>query len=204
MEDTRLERPLDRLVESVCEAGALVWGAALLVVAVYVSTELLSRKLFSVTLITGSNEISGYVSAIASTWAFSYSLVKRSHVRIDILTRALPSAYRAFLDVVAMLSMATFAASFVWFVTKYLILVWVKNTHSTSSLAVPIWVPVGAWYLGWVLFLIVTIYLAITSAIDLLHGAFAAVDARVGSSSGEEPIEIELSAGTQDHGGRVQ
>ena len=49
-----------------------------------------------------------------------------------------------------------------------------------------------AWYAGWIVFLIVSIYLTLVSAWAYFRGELAAVQDRVGSISEEEEVELEI------------
>ena len=61
-----------------------VWlaGLALLLCAFMVTVDVFFRKYLNMTM-SGSDEISGYVFAASTTWAYSYCLLNRSNVRID-------------------------------------------------------------------------------------------------------------------------
>ena len=91
---------LDRGVEWICEKASLVCGAMLIASAIYVSVDLVARKLLNLSLV-GANEISGYVLGISTAWAFSYALLKRSHIRIDVFYRYLPPRWQAAVDIMA-------------------------------------------------------------------------------------------------------
>src|SRR5690606_17388819 len=65
--------------------------------------EVLGRRI-SVFRIGGADEIAGYVMAGIATWGFSYALVERAHVRIDLVHAKLPSPSRALFDVIALTS----------------------------------------------------------------------------------------------------
>ena len=182
---------LDRAIEWICERAALVCGAMLIASAIYVSADLIARKLLDFTFV-GANEISGYVLAISSAWAFSYAVLKRSHIRIDVFYRYLPRRWRAAVDVVAIAALAGFAAIFVWYANRYFLQVWGRGTRSITSLALPLWVPMLAWYVGWIVFLIVSVYLTVVSAWAYYRGELAAVQARVGPISEEEEAELEI------------
>jgi hypothetical protein len=54
-----------------------------------------------------------------------------------------------------------------------------------------LWIPMLAWYAGWVVFLIVSLYLTVVSAWAYSRGELAAVRERVGSIS-EEEVELAL------------
>ena len=62
-----------------------VWiaGTALLLSAFMVTFDVLFRKFFSITM-SGSDEVSGYVFAAGTTWAYSYCLLNRSNVKYDL------------------------------------------------------------------------------------------------------------------------
>jgi TRAP-type C4-dicarboxylate transport system permease small subunit len=182
---------LDRSVEWVCETAALVCGAMFIVSAIYVSVDLIVRKLLNLSFV-GANEISGYVLAVATSWAFSYALLKRSHIRIDVFYRYLPRRWQAAIDVVAVATLAGFAAIFAWYANRYFWQVWGRGSRSITSLAFPLWIPMLAWYAGWVVFLIVSVYLTVVSAWGYVRGELAAVQSRVGSISEEEEAELEI------------
>jgi TRAP-type C4-dicarboxylate transport system permease small subunit len=142
-------RALDHGVEWLCEKAALVCGAMLIASAIYVSADLIARKVLNLSLV-GANEISGYVLAVSTAWAFSYALLKRSHIRIDVFYQYLPRHWRAAIDVMAIAALAGFAAIFVWYANRYFLQVWERGTRSITSLALPLWIPMLAWYAGWI------------------------------------------------------
>ena len=71
-----------------------VWagGVLMLVAAVVVTLDVLQRKVSHLTglSISGSDEISGYLFAISTAWAFSFALLHRANVRVDALYLVLP------------------------------------------------------------------------------------------------------------------
>lgn len=184
-------RRLDRVIEQVCEAAVIFCGMLLIAAAVYVSADLISRKVFSASLV-GANELSGYVLAISTAWAFSYALVHRSHIRIDVFYRNLPARWRAAIDVVAVASLAALAAVFVFFAQRYLFFVWQRGSRSITSLAMPLWIPMSGWLLGWIFFLLISTYLTVVSAMAFVRGEIAEVQRRVGAISEDEEAAMEL------------
>jgi TRAP-type C4-dicarboxylate transport system permease small subunit len=187
-------RSLDRSIQWVCEKAALVCGAMLIASAIYVSADLIARKILNLSLV-GANEISGYVLAVSTAWAFSYTLLKRSHIRIDVFYRYLPIRWQAVIDVLAVATLAGFAAIFAWYANRYFWQVWGRGTRSITSLALPLWIPMLAWYAGWIAFLIVSVFLTVMSARAFVRGELAAVQARVGSISEEEEVDLEMDPG---------
>jgi TRAP-type C4-dicarboxylate transport system permease small subunit len=120
----------------------LVWagGAALMVAAIIVTIDVLCRKFLGVTM-SGSDEISGYVFAASTTWAYSYTLLHRSNVRIDALYNLLPRPVTAVLDVIGL----ALLLYYMWFMTSTAVLAflesWELNSVSITTLETPQWIP---------------------------------------------------------------
>ncbi len=157
----------------------------LILSAMYVSAELIVRKLLNLSLV-GANEISGYTLAIGTAWAFSYTLLKRSHIRIDAFYMLLPPRARAAIDVVSIASLTGFGGILVWYGTKSLFFVWSMHVVSITTLEMPLWIPMLVWNLGLVLFFVVGMYLTVTSLMAFVRGDIATIQARVGTVSGDE------------------
>ena len=182
---------LDTIFETVCEKAALLCGYLLILAAGYVSAELIARKLLGISL-GGANEVSGYVLAVTTAWSFGYTMLKRSHIRIDVFTRGLSSKARAATDLMSAISMVVFAGIFVWFAVGYLDFVWQRGTRSITTLAMPIWIPVLVWCAGWILFLAVCIYLALLGTRAFLRRDYGEVQLRIGSVMEEEELIVSL------------
>ncbi len=182
---------LDHVLLNITETASLVCGVLLILSAFYVSAELLSRKFLNIALL-GSNEISGYVVAIGTSWAFGYALMKRSHIRIDVFYRYLPPRWLFAVDVLAAASLAAFEIIFVWYATHFLAQTWTRNSHSITSLDAPLWIPIFAWYLGWVVFLIASVYVTVASAWAYFRGDYGTVRRLAGSISQHEEVELEI------------
>ena len=64
--------------------GAWAGGAMILLAAVVVTVEVISRKLLAFAF-SGSDEIAAYLFAIGTSWSLAHVMVTRGHVRIDVL-----------------------------------------------------------------------------------------------------------------------
>ena len=93
-------------LQSFSRFATWVGGAALLLSAIMVTADVVSRKIFGITM-SGSDEITGYVFAAATTWAYSYCLFTRSNIRIDVLYNQLGTRTRGWLDLLG-LSLLTY------------------------------------------------------------------------------------------------
>ena len=87
----------------------LVWigGAFLILSAFMVTADVFSRKLFSVTL-AGSDEISGYIFGVSTSFALAFTLIERANIRVDALYSRFPSWLRRFGDFIALIMLISF------------------------------------------------------------------------------------------------
>ena len=95
-----------------------VWagGLAMLFSALIVFAEVIGRKIGGNEIlpglvlpefrVPGSDEYTGYIFAGATTWAYAYCLIHRSHIRIDALYNLFPQKVRAILDVIGLALLA--------------------------------------------------------------------------------------------------
>ena len=87
---------------------AFVCGLELLLLGFFITYQVVARKLGWV-MAPATDVMSGYVLAMAATWAFSYSLRSGSHVRIDVLLPYMNNFIRGIADWLAVLAVAFFA-----------------------------------------------------------------------------------------------
>lgn len=141
-------------------AIAVICGVVLLVTAVYVLAEILLRRFVGRGL-GGTDEISGYVMAGVAAWGFSYALVERAHVRIDVFTGLLPKAGRSFFDLLALLSINFVAVLVTYWGWRVVSTTLTRGSRSNTPLETPMWIPQSIWLAGWA-------WLTIVSAILVL------------------------------------
>ncbi|NKC13820.1 MAG: TRAP transporter small permease subunit [Gammaproteobacteria bacterium] len=157
---------LHRRLEQISKYAVWIGGSALLLSAVMVTLDVLSRKLFNVTM-SGSDEISGYVFAASTTWAYSYCLLHRSNVRIDVLYNTLPRPLTGILDITGLslllyyMGVMTYHA---WFVFEQS---WTKGSVAITTLATPQWIPQAFWFAGLALFLVTLVFVTLYSLVAL-------------------------------------
>jgi TRAP-type C4-dicarboxylate transport system permease small subunit len=177
-----------------------VWcgGAALLAAAVMVTVDVILRKFFSVTM-SGSDEISGYIFAAGTSWAFSYCLLHRSNIRIDALYNLLPRPVRAVLDIVGVLLLLGYMGLLTDKAIDVFVTSWNNNSVSISTLAVPLWIPQLAWVAGLVLFIVTLVVVALHAIVGLVQGDLA----RVQKVAGVRSIDEEIEEQTHGMGPRV-
>src|SRR5690606_4691705 len=140
-------RALDALLRAADRVSHwAVWGGGILMLlaAFLVSAEVLLRKFLLIT-IGGADELSGYAFAIGTAWALSFTLLRRAHVRVDVLYGVLPQRLRAVLDIAALMSLALFAALLAWHAAAMWETSWTFAAGATTPLQTPLWIPQGLW-----------------------------------------------------------
>ena len=95
-------RAVTRIADRLYFILGYVCGLELLLLAVFVTYQVVARNLNWVRA-TGADTISGYVLAMAATWALAYSLRSGAHVRIDVLLPYMSPRIRAIADWTALL-----------------------------------------------------------------------------------------------------
>jgi len=106
-------RAVTRVTDKIYFVMAWVCGLELLLLGFFITYQVIARKLDWV-MAPATDVMSGYVLAMAATWAFSYSLRSGSHVRIDVLLPYMSKNIRAIADLMAVFAVAFFAYITAW------------------------------------------------------------------------------------------
>lgn len=138
---------------------ALVCGLVLMVAVVLILSEVLGRRI-ALFRIGGADEISGYVMAGIATWGFSYALVERAHVRIDLVQAKLPAPGRALFDIIALASVLFVAILVSYYAWDVLSKSLARGSRSNTPMSIQLWIPQIVWFAGWA-------WLTITSGVML-------------------------------------
>lgn len=154
-------------------------GAGLLASAFLVSAEVILRHTLLFSTNAGS-ELSSYMLGIAASWGFAYTLLMRSHVRVDALVRLLPSRVTGWIDLMALLGLGVVALILLVQAFHTLQASWSLNAHSMTPLQVPLWIPQALWVGGLGFFVVVIGVLAVKSLRMLASGDYAGAARLIG------------------------
>ena len=182
----RIHALFDRVARVAVWAG----GASLLVCAIMVTGDVISRKWFGFT-ISGSDEISGYAFAASTTWAYSYCLLHRANIRIDALYNLLPNLLKAVLDVVGLLLLFGVMVMLTDRAIDVLSETLINESTANSTLQTPLWIPQGLWLGGLILFCLTLAFVSLFALLFLLRGNLPMVRRAAGVLSIEEEIDEE-------------
>ncbi len=170
-----------------------VGGAALLLSAIMVTVDVTSRKIFGITM-SGSDEITGYVFAAATTWAYSYCLLTRSNIRIDVLYNQLGMRTRGWLDLLGLVLLTYY----IYLLSMNALSMFQDNLEYNSSaqttLATPLWIPQSFWISGLFFFLFCLSFMTLYVLISIIRGQWDTVSKLAGVKSVEEEIKDETHA----------
>lgn len=197
-----MSRALDaalRAADRGSTTAALAGGLLILASAVIVSVDVLLRKFTTVT-VGGADELSGYALAIGSTWAFAFVMLNRGNVRIDALYQHLPRRLAAVCDLVALLALLAFAGLVAWHGWNVMSYSWEIGSHSNSSLAVPLAIPLTLWWAGYGWFVACGLLLLARSLAALAGGNLADVNRLIGARSVQDEAADELQAAQESLG----
>ena len=177
----------DRIVSALRRGNraiGLVCGLVLLATGGLILIEILLRQT-PFGALGGSDEYAGYAMAAIATWGFSYALVERAHIRIDLLQRQLLPAGRVAFDLISLLLLAATT----WVVTFHSWTVLAKTlergSRANTPLETPLWIPQTLWFGGWVWFALTATLLLLVVVALLLRRRFQEAEALVGGDLGE-------------------
>lgn len=165
---------------------AILIGVMLLACAAIVLLDIVLRQLGS--SLGGTDEISGYVMAIATSWGMGYTLLELGHVRIDILRGRVGARGRAVFDLFAMAVLSgtiTLIAVQSWPVLARSL---ANSSRANTPLETPLALVQVPWFAGWIWFAIVAWLTFLAALMLVLKGEFAQSEAAIGAFGEEETL----------------
>ncbi|MDI5920816.1 TRAP transporter small permease [Halomonas sp. LR5S13] len=184
---------LDRVLGGV-QVGSL-WmaragGVLILMTVALVTIEVFSRQLMGRSAVHAT-ELTGYVMAISTSWAFAYTLVRKAHIRIDALYLNFPKRIRGALDLLALLAMALFCILVVGAAFEVAKASFTGGARANTPLGTPVWIPQFLWVVGLAWFSLAVGLLALRVLLALLAGDIERVQELAGSPTLDEQISDE-------------
>ena len=158
---------------------AILVGVGLLGCAAFVLADILLRQVGR--SFGGTDEVSGYVMAIATSWGMAYTLTELGHVRIDVLRTQLPSRGRALADLFSMAVLAGTVTLIAWQCWPVLRTSIANGSTANTVLETPLaWVQ-GPWLAGWVWFAVTAWITFVAAAVLVLSGRLDDSEAAIGA-----------------------
>ncbi len=170
---------------------AWVFGTVFLALAVVVTVETISRKVFNISL-QGADELGGYALAVGSTIAFSLALIGRNHIRVDVFHEKLPLRLQAFLNWCSITSIAVFGIFVAWVATKVITDTVAYGSTAQTPWATPLILPQSVWYAGLVIFALVASGYALRATGLLVRGRIDDLNHDFHPKGAKEELKEEL------------
>jgi TRAP-type C4-dicarboxylate transport system permease small subunit len=162
-------------------------GIMLLVCAAVVLIDIVLRQLGS--SFGGTDEISGYVMAIATSWGMAYTLLELGHIRIDLLRSRGTTMIKALFDIFCMIvtsATVVFIAIKAWPVVERSIS---NGSRANTPLETPLaWVQMP-WFLGWVWFAVMSCMLTLLALSLLVKGRGAETEQMIGAFAEQDMLQ---------------
>lgn len=166
---------------------ALIVGAMLLLCAAFILADILGRQLGA--SFGGTDEISGYVMALATSWGMAFTLLELGHVRIDLLRGRVQSFGRALFDLFSMVVMTGVIAMIAlksWpVVARSLANGSTANTPLETPLA---WVQLP-WFAGWLWFAIMSTCVTFAALSLILKRRHAETESFAGAFAEQDTLQ---------------
>jgi TRAP-type mannitol/chloroaromatic compound transport system permease small subunit len=139
-------------------------GALYGVLAFFVTYDVLARKWGSylglpTTRVT--DEISGYMLALAATWGFAFALRTDAHVRVDVMFPYMGRRLKAAMDFIALVLMALFATIISWKIWVLVLDSLESGIKSSTYLLTPLYIPQGILGVGFSLLAVAAVFMAL-------------------------------------------
>ena len=177
-------------IEIFNRVGVWIGGALLFLTSAMIAVEVVLRKMFSISM-GGADELSSYVLAISCAWAFGFALLRKAHIRIDIIYTRLPAKIRSSLDILALLTFIVYLIPLVYFAFQVVNTSLIRESTANTPLQTPLWIPQGLWLAGLVVFLLTTVILLLATISRLAKKDVAGARQLSGPTTLEEEIEEE-------------
>ncbi|OED50899.1 TRAP transporter small permease subunit [Leisingera sp. S232] len=174
-----MAQPILALLRRLNRWVAISTGLMLLACAGFVLLDIGLRQLGS--SFGGTDEVSGYVMAIATSWGMSYALLELGHVRIDLLRSRVAARGRAMFDLFSLLVLSgtvTLIALKSWPVLARSL---ANGSRANTPLETPLALVQLPWFAGWLWFALCA-WVTFAAALNLvLKGEFMQSEAAIGT-----------------------
>lgn len=170
---------------------AWLFGMTFIALAFVVTVETVSRKVFNISL-QGADELGGYALAVGSTIAFSLALMGRNHIRVDVFHEMFPRRAQAFLNWIAIVSLAAFGIFVAWVATKVITDTLQYGSTAQTPWATPLIWPQSVWYAGLVIFALVATGHALRATLLLARHRIETLNTDFHPKSAKEELKEEL------------
>lgn len=183
-----------RWANALSRVAVWVGGALTIASVLLISFDVLARKFLGFNT-GGADELSSYAFAISTSWALAFATLQRANVRVDVLYQMLPVRVSAFLDWISLVALGVFMTYLTWYAMDVVATSWIQQSAANTTLATPLWIPQGLWFIGLVWMCIVLALMLVRASAALVTGDMQTIHALCGLRSAQEEADEEAAAG---------
>ena len=166
-------------LRSVNRVVACVVGIGLLSCAAFILVDIVLRQFGH--SFGGTDEVSGYVMAIAAAWGMSYTLLELGHVRIDLIRSKTATKGRVLFDLFSLLVLAITISVIALECWPVLAKSLANDSRANTVLETPLsWVQ-APWFAGWIWFAMMSWMTFLASLVLFAQGRFTEVEDAIGA-----------------------
>ena len=165
---------------------AVLIGIGLLLCVAFVLSDIVLRQIGA--SFGGTDEISGYVMAIAAAWGMAFTLLELGHVRIDLLRSRVATRGRVLFDLFSMLVLTltiTQIAISCWPVVAKSI---ANGSRANTVLETPLWLVQIPWFAGWAWFAAMAWITLMAALVLFLQGRFDDTERAIGAFAEQDSL----------------
>lgn len=165
---------------------AILIGIGLLLCVVFVLSDIVLRQIGA--SFGGTDEISGYVMAIASAWGMAFTLLELGHVRIDLLRSRVATRGRVLFDLFSMLVLTgtiTLIALKCWPVVEKSL---ANDSRANTVLETPLWLVQIPWLAGWAWFAVMAVLTLMAALALFVQGRFDETESAIGAFAEQDAL----------------
>ena len=185
---------LYRLAETFSRWAVWAGGAITIASVLLVSFDVLARKFLGFNT-GGADELSSYAFAVSTAWALAFATLQRANVRVDVVYQYLPVRLSALLDWLSLVALGVFMVVLTYYAQEVVMMSWDQQSQSNSTMATPLWIPQGLWYLGLVWMCLVLTLMLVRASVALVTGDIQLIKQICGVRSAQEEAEEEAANG---------
>lgn len=186
-------RSIENALARIIRVLTLTAGWALLAISIAVTFSSLTRKFIGIS-IQGIDEYAGYALAFAGAIGFSYGLLERGHIRIDVIRNALGRRGKIALDVIALASILFAAVVIAAAAIQVVMGSAALQAVSVGPLQTPLIVPQGVWAGFLVVFAALCVVMMLDCAVALRKGDSGLILRKFGVKTADEEVSSEVKA----------
>lgn len=146
-------RTLDRTITAISRVAGAFAALLLVYIVCHIGYEIILRSVFSSSTFV-LDEFVGYAVAAMTFLSLGHALDHGSLIRVDLAITRLTGPVRRWVELFCIACSFFMAGVCAWYVGRNALREWTRGSVSESIAEVPLWIPVGAVWLGIVLLML--------------------------------------------------